>query len=130
MDEPSSTPRRTTTTRPTSSSFHLDVLARAFQSLHAFIAQRQRELSDVLRRIVPSMEIDHRQVALLRHALRHPNERYRIEAHRRHHGVAYQTAHSDLLELDRRRLLEKTKMGRSFVFLVPTDLELRREPPP
>jgi len=66
--------------------------------------------------------LNHRQLALICHALRHPGTGYTIEGHRRSHNVVYQTARTDLLALVELGMLVKQKMGRSFVFLAPESL--------
>lgn len=66
-----------------------------------------------------------RQAELVRHALRHPYQEYTIAGHRRSHSVVYQTARTDLLDLQRRGVLEQRKRGRTMVFTVPRDLAER-----
>lgn len=68
---------------------------------------------------------NHRQVALLTHALRHPGEAYAISGHRHTHGIVYQTARADLLELCELGLLNKARSGKAFVFIAPMDLQGR-----
>ena len=51
--------------------------------------------------------------------------RYTIASHKQSHGVTYQTARTDLLDLASRKLLGKTKMGRVFSFTAPSDLAER-----
>lgn len=57
-----------------------------------------------------------RQLALLAHAVRHPEARYGIEAHRRSHGITFPTASADLFDLADRGLLAVAKEGRAHVF--------------
>jgi Fic family protein len=68
---------------------------------------------------------NHRQTALLNHALRNAGEGYRVDAHQRSNGVVYQTARNDLLQLEAMGLLEKSKQGNAFVFYAPADLRDR-----
>jgi Fic family protein len=70
-------------------------------------------------------EWNHRQLALLRHALRHSGFRYTVLSHQNSHGVSHQTARSDLQKLANRGLLTVGKDGRREVFRVPEDLALR-----
>lgn len=71
------------------------------------------------------IELNPGQLALVNHALRKPDAIHTVESHRVSHGVAYQTARTDLLALARKGFLEKRKRGRTFVFLVPNDLHGR-----
>ena len=62
-----------------------------------------------------------RQKELVRHALRHPGHRYTIESHKNTHGVVYQTARKDLLELAKKGFLIQVRdQGKRFAF-VPSE---------
>jgi len=78
-----------------------------------------REVRDLLRR---SADFNHRQLALLGNALKHPDRQYTVQSHRISHNVAYETARNDLLELHKRQLLRMTRVGRTFVYVAPHDL--------
>jgi Fic family protein len=69
--------------------------------------------------------LNHRQLALLQHALRHAGFRYTVISHQSSHGVSNQTARSDLQKLAKRGLLIPGKDGRREVFRVPADLAAR-----
>ena len=71
--------------------------------------------------------LNHRQITLLTHALRHPGEEYRVDSHQRTHGVVYQTARADLLGLEALGLLRRTKIGNAFHFTPVADLRERIE---
>jgi len=66
-------------------------------------------------------------MALIMHALKHPDTQYEIERHRQAHNITYQTARTDLLHLAELDLLMKQKRGKAFVFTVPGDLSARIE---
>lgn len=70
-------------------------------------------------------DLDHRQLALLARALRHPDERLTIQQHQRTSGVVYQTARTDLLALAENGFLQQRKVGHAYVFVVPRDLARR-----
>ena len=59
------------------------------------------------------------------HALRHPGHEYTVASHRISQNVVYETSRSDLLELARRKLLDSSKVGRTWYFTAPQDLEGR-----
>lgn len=73
----------------------------------------------------PSADFNHRQRAVLAHAVRHPGARYTIRSHRRSHSVAYDTARTDLMELAKLDLLWQWREGKAYVFSPPEDLEKR-----
>ncbi len=105
--------------------YHLKVINQAINRLHQYIerkAEQARALDSLLRSTV---ELNHRQRALLSHALRHPGQRYTTESHRTSHGVVYQTARNDLLDLTRRKLLTASKRGKTDYFAPVKDLEQR-----
>jgi len=107
----------------------LDVIEKAIHALHEHLARKTQEVRKMQRllRRSPTIQdaLNYRQMALLIHALKHPGELYRIEAHRVSHNVAYQTARIDLLRLAEMGLLEKLQAKRAFVFVAPEDLEAR-----
>jgi Fic family protein len=101
----------------------MDVIQKGIQELHIYIQRK----SDELTRCGPILEqmpdLNHRQKALLGHALRHPGFSYTIAGHRGRHGVVYDTARTDLLDLAGRGLLEKKKVRKEYVFRAPRDLQ-------
>lgn len=99
--------------------YHLEVLRRAVVELHQYIARKTKELRQLEAELRGLVMFNHRQRALISHALRHPHQRYTIESHKVSHNVVYQTARTDLLELEERKLLQKVKVGKTFYF-VPT----------
>ncbi len=105
--------------------YHADVIRRAINDLHEYIDGRSRRLRQVEAEMKGMVELNHRQKELIGHALRHPGQRYTFESHRASHGTVYQTARSDLLQLEGRGLLTKLKVGRAWVFLAARNLEDR-----
>ena len=107
--------------------YHLDILCRAIEQLHAFVEDKTKQLQALERRIRGIVVLNHRQRDLISHALHHPDTRYSIESHRAGHNVAYQTARTDLLDLAERGLLSKGKVGKEWYFRPFADLEHRLE---
>jgi Fic family protein len=105
--------------------YHLEVLRSAIIALHEFLRTKMQELGETQGLLRRSAGLNHRQIALLGHALRNPTADYTIESHRRSHEVVYQTARADLLGLAGKGFLRKRKVGRSFVFAPPEDLGKR-----
>jgi len=107
----------------------LRVILRALDSLHVYLAKKTVEVrmtEDLLHKIEA---VNHRQLALLSHALRHPGERYTISSHQISHRVSYGTARSDLLKLASSGLLEAYQSGRQLVYIAPDDLNDRLKHP-
>jgi Fic family protein len=98
------------------------VIEGAIKALHDYVAHRKAELAAAERQLRGIQGLNHRQQGLLANALRSAGARYTIEGHKRTHGVVYQTARADLLDLERRQLLRMAKVGRSMVFRPVEDL--------
>ena len=64
-----------------------------------------------------------RQRDLLGHAIRHPSHQYTIKLHRTLQDVVYETARTDLLELQKRGLF--LERGRKWFITAPEVLEVR-----
>ena len=105
--------------------YHLNVIRRSIEELHKFIHGRTMQLKALESRVKNLDTYNHRQRDLLSHAVRHPGHQYTINAHKTYHGVVYQTARTDLLELHGRGLFDKRKVGRKWVFDAPGDLAAR-----
>ena len=99
--------------------YNLRVILRAIQSLHDYLSRKAREsnaLEDRLRESELAHILNHRQVALLAHVLKHPDTTYTIESHRRSHNVTYETARTDLIGLDRLGFVTSSKQRRKLVY--------------
>lgn len=109
----------------------LETILKAMDSLHAYLGRKAREMRRAEAMLGRSAalrhRLNHRQIALLQHALKHPDTAYTIEGHRQSHNVVYQTARSDLLDLEQSGLLHKEQAGRAFLFHAPRDLRERLE---
>jgi Fic family protein len=107
----------------------LGTIRRAIVALHEYLNRKVLEQKETERLLSASPKLrtrfNHRQVALLTHALRNTGEGYRVDAHQRSHNVVYQTARNDLLALHELGLLEKAKQGNAYVFFAPEDLRNR-----
>ncbi len=107
----------------------LKVVCRAIDNLHEYLARKIRQVRET-ERLLRQADLNHRQLALLSHALRHPDAEYTFRSHQTSHGVVYQSARTDLLDLERRGLLERRKIGQRFYFRPALDLsqKLGRSP--
>lgn len=94
----------------------LEIVLRATKELFEYVAREERQIRETERILKGASRFNHRQRALLSEALRHPDAVYTIHAHQRAHGVVYQTARQDLLDLARAGYLVKLKRGHAFVF--------------
>lgn len=108
--------------------YHLGVLKRALAALEDYLERKMQEVQHVEALVRGDSGLNHRQRALLGDAMRTVHARYTIQGHQSSHGVVYQTARTDLLDLAQRGLLNQRREGKAFVFVPPTDLggRLRR----
>jgi len=104
---------------------NLEVIRRAIGALHEHVKRKTRQLQEIERELRNTEALNHRQRALIGHALRHPHHRYTIASHRMSHNVVYQTSRADLLDLKERGLLDERKVGRTLHFTPASDLEDR-----
>lgn len=103
----------------------LQVIQQAIEELHSYLVRKTGELRQVEASLREQVELNHRQLEVLRHALKHPGYRYTIVGHQKSHQVVYQTARTDLLELAKKGLLLQRKKGRQLGFIAPQDLSAR-----
>ena len=107
--------------------YQLEVIERAVHELHRYLRRKMREVRDAEQLIAGASSFNHRQLALLSEALRHPDRTYTIGAHAATHRVTHETGRTDLAELAARGLLERRRQSRGpgYVFTVPHDLAER-----
>lgn len=108
----------------------LEVITKAIQDLHAYLEKKTKGIEEAQETLQNAKhlggKLNFRQLAILRHALKHPRFIYNINEHRNSHGISYETARKDLLYMsDKLNLLSKLKQGRTFIFISPSDLEER-----
>ncbi len=99
-----------------------EVIEAAVQALHDYVKRKTAELREAEHCLRGLQGLNHRQQALLAHALQQPGTRYLIGGHQRSHAVSFQTARNDLFDLAERGLLVIRKEGRSNAFYAPGDL--------
>jgi Fic family protein len=96
--------------------YNLRVTHISFRDLHEYLQRKQEELvgaNELLRRY---QGLNDRQRAVIAHALRHPDAEYTVNKHKIAHGVVYQSARTDLLDLVERGLLKKELRGKAYIF--------------
>lgn len=107
----------------------LATIRRAIEALYEYLARKTHEQRDAERLLSGSSalrgRLNHRQISVLTHALKNPDETYRVGTHQKIHGVVYQTARADLLDLESLGFLEKIKQGQAFVYYAPEDIRAR-----
>ncbi len=112
-------------------SHQLGVIQEAVNGLRGYMAKKARERSQAEALLRPGSPLgaalNHRQRALLLHAVRRPDSIYEIAGHQTEHRVSNPTARTDLLGLWKLGLLTKRKKGKGFAFSPANDLAARLE---
>lgn len=101
------------------------VICNAIEELHEYLERKTREVQELNQHVRALDLFNHRQVALIRHALNHPYHTYLIESHRLSHNIVYQTARNDLMDLESKGLLLLKIRGKKHFYTVPPDLSDR-----
>lgn len=95
----------------------LEVFIRALDELEQYLARKSREIRN-LRSVVDSMhrDLNYRQLAILDRAIHDETAEFTVKSHALSHRAAPETARLDLLDLEARGLLQKTRRGKQYVW--------------
>jgi Fic family protein len=102
--------------------FHLHVIQRAIEELNSYLKRKVAEIRNFEASIRRAEQFNHRQLSLLKDAVRGSTRRYSFKSHSRSHDVTHQTARNDLLDLVSKGLLDRRRVGREHVFSPTPDL--------
>lgn len=103
--------------------YQLEVMMQGIGELEEYLEKKVAAVRSVEQKLRATEGMNHRQLALLSHALRHPQAEYSIKSHQRSHNVAYATARADLFQLVETGYLEAVRSGkRSYRYLPATKL--------
>lgn len=106
--------------------YQLEVILRAIDDLEFYIHKKVAQTQNVINLLKTTKGLNHRQIALLSHAIRHPAKEYSIKSHQNSHNIAYATARADLFDLAKKDFLHMRKLGgRSYTFISPVNIEKR-----
>lgn len=105
--------------------YHLEVIRRAIAELYRYIERKTQRLKTIEKQMRGIETLNHRQRALIGHALRHPYHKYTIKSHRICHNVVYQTARTDLIDLEKHGLLESSREQKQWYFKPVSNLEVK-----
>lgn len=108
--------------------YHAKILETAITRLMEYVTRRRTELRAFEKRMSDRSRNDgfnHRQSWVLNEMARGRLARLTIAGHESQHGVSYLTARADLESLAAASLLQKTKTGRTSIYLPARDLVAR-----
>lgn len=104
--------------------YHLKIPQRAIDDLHTHLAQKMTEMQFAQHRLyaLPD-QFNHRQIAVLEHALRNPGFSYTARSHSASHRISLQTARADLNGIAAAGYLIPGKRGRTAIWTASTRLD-------
>jgi Fic family protein len=105
--------------------YQLNIIERAVKSLHEYLGRKMAETREIERTLRGTSHLNQRQLSLLGSAMRDPSEAFTFVVHAQKNRITHQTARTDLLGLEALGLLVKTRVGKRYVFRVPSDLSDR-----
>lgn len=105
--------------------YQLEVIQRGITALHEYVREKAEAMARTRRLIHRSKDFNHRQLALLGHALGNPDATYTVRSHANSHRVTRQTARTDLNALAEGGYLEAMPAGRGKRYQPAPDLEAR-----
>lgn len=103
----------------------LEVIVSAITSLKASIRDKHEAAEALRRNLGAGTDFNHRQIALLKHALKHPFAAYTVVGHQNSHGTSNQTAKNDIIALETKGLLTRGKIGKAFVYSPAADIAMK-----
>jgi len=102
--------------------YHLKALRRALEDLKAYIERKQTEAAEMVHLLRGQRNLNHRQHALVHHALKHGGAVYTFRSHATSHRVSLGTARKDLFDLVKGGFLVQRRRGREYVFIPARNL--------
>jgi len=105
----------------------LELMLRAQDELRAYLEREATRMNQLRKRLRGMDALNHRQRALVEHALSHGDAEFTIDGHQASHRVVYQTARTDLLNLVKRGLLVANRRGKRMYFRPAKRIEARLE---
>ncbi|MFD2158326.1 Fic family protein [Rubritalea tangerina] len=103
--------------------YQLEVIQKSIQNLHSFIDKKSKEVDQVRTSLLNlSTPLNHRQETIINKASREPNSRFTAQSHQMSHRISYGTARSDLMNLEKLKLLISRKHGKTYYYYPAPDL--------
>ena len=109
--------------------FQLRIIQRAIADLQQYLAGKAAETKRLQESLMAlSRQFNHRQLALLQHAIKDPHAQYTVVSHAGSHNIVAQTARIDLQGLEQQGLLTRSALKRGHAWIPSSDLAEMLEP--
>lgn len=105
----------------------LKVMRESLAELTSHLTARAQRMAQLARTVAGFDSLNHRQRAVLQHAIRHPGQSYTIEGHAESHRVHYQSARNDLTDLVGRGYFEARRVGKGKRYYASESLPKKLE---
>jgi Fic family protein len=106
--------------------YQLGIIQRAITDLHRYLGRKVAETKRLRQALTAiSGHFNHRQMALLEHAIKNPDARYTVASHGGSHNVVPQTARTDLQGLEREGFLTRISSKRGYAWIPSEELDQR-----
>lgn len=99
--------------------FHIAVIMEAVEDLKMHIQKEREKNHKIFSEISEYPDLNLRQTRIIQHIISHPHDILTIKIHQNINKISYQTARSDLIELEKKGWLKSVKKNNTF-FFVPT----------
>jgi Fic family protein len=109
--------------------YNISCTVQALDDLLKFLEHKQTE-QNATKALIRKIEgINQRQADIIREMMEHSDEYYSIRKIMQMYDVVYQTARSDLLDLEKRKFLTRQQRGREFLFIFNENSDLWKKKP-
>ncbi len=99
----------------------LQVTMKSINDLEGYLTRKMAEVKRT-EKLIKDSDLNHRQIALLSHALRHPDQVYTAKSHQKSNNIALETSRLDLTDLEDKGLLIRHRVGKAHGFAPKPDL--------
>jgi len=97
--------------------YNLKAIRLSISEVSNYLIRRQKEIRESMRLIRNIPNLNYRQYSLLQHALKHPDDMYHFKTHMNTHGISYQTARTDIMELKKIGLIDQIPTKKVLTFV-------------
>ncbi len=101
--------------------YNLRAIRFALQDVRKYIDSKHQEVANANSLLRSFRGLNARQKSLVYHAIQHLDNPYTIEAHKNTHGIGYETARRDMLQLVEKGFLKQEREGKRLYLFIPSE---------
>ncbi len=103
-----------------------DATCKAIDEMTQYYQRKLKEAAEIKKSAAEFSGLNERQIALLSHFAKKPDDLTSIKRHRSAHGVSYESARLDLLELVKKGLLVEAEQGKRKKIFLPNRPKIKK----